>query len=336
MPKRNASSAEWQGVTLLGINRRTTLQQKEMGVLIATIATGILFTIFARNFISWANLVTVLTMASELGIVAIGMTFLLISGEIDLSVGSVFATIPLIMAMLFVYHGISEWIGMGIALLVAAGIGYLNGQITIGTGIPSFITTLGMMMFWRGIVLALTGGRPVAFFGRSTLLAILGGLLPGGVRAVSIWFVVLVFILWLVLEKMRYGNWVVATGGNKDIARELGVNVRKVKLINFTLTAVLAGFAGCIQFARLGSASPAYGEGLELEAIAASVIGGTSLVGGYGSILGTFLGALLMAIIRSGLVLAGAPAYWYRSFVGAIVIIAVIINRKLGSGGSQK
>jgi len=131
---------------------------------------------------------------------------------------------------------------------------------------------------------------------------------------------------WFLLGKTRYGNWVFATGGKREAARALGVPVRRVKLINFTLAGVLAGAAGFLQFGRMRSMSPVWGDALALEAIAAAVIGGTSLMGGSGTILGTVLGAVTMAAIRVGLVMVGAPSYWYTAFLGVVVVLAVILN----------
>jgi len=138
-------------------------------------------------------------------------------------------------------------------------------------------------------------------------------------------------ILAIILNRTPYGNRVFAAGGNKKVAKALGVNVNRVKLISFTLSGILAGFAGCVQFSRFGSVDALRGTGVELEAIASAVIGGTLLTGGYGSLVGTFFGALLIGMVRSGLVMAGAPAYWYRAFIGVILIIAVIINTKVRS-----
>ncbi|RMF29097.1 MAG: ABC transporter permease, partial [Chloroflexi bacterium] len=142
-------------------------------------------------------------------------------------------------------------------------------------------------------------------------------------------FVLIVLIFQVVLTQTRYGNGVYATGGDPGAARALGVNVARTKIINFVLSAMLAALAGIIQFSRFKSVDPLRGQEWELQAIAAAVIGGTLLTGGYGSILGTALGVMLVGMVRSGLVLAGAPAYWYRAFIGVILIAAVIINVRI-------
>ena len=209
------------------------------------------------------------------------------------------------------------------------GTGYLNGIITIKTQIPSFITTLGTKMFWRGILLAVTGGFPIMLSRRITWLKFFGGRMTTHFRYSGLWFIVLSILFLIILERTKFGNWVFATGGNPGAAKALGVPINGVKLTNFILSSVLAGIAGITTFARFKIVDPTLGMEMELEAIAAAVIGGTLLTGGYGSILGAFIGAFMIGMVRNGLILAGAPAYWYRAFIGVILIIAAIINAKI-------
>lgn len=157
-----------------------------------------------------------------------------------------------------------------------------------------------------------------------TILNALSGRVLGDFRSNALWFIALTFLFHFILNRTKYGNWVYATGRSPDIPRALGVYVFKVKLVNFVISSALAGFSGCIALARFRIIEPVAGIGLELEAIAA-VIGGTSLAGGVGTIIGASLGAFLVGMIRVGLVLAGAPAYWYIGFVGLILIVAVVI-----------
>ena len=269
-----------------------------------------------------------MTIAAELGIVAVGITFLMIAGEFDLSVGSVLGVGAMAFALLAKAgwpHSLAFLISIGLAAII----GLINGLLVIQTRIPSFIVTLGTMMFWRGVLLAVTGGFPVVYEGGSWLLSALGGRFAGGFHTSLFWFVLIVLIFQVVLTQTRYGNGVYATGGDPGAARALGVNVARTKIINFVLSAMLAALAGIIQFSRFKSVDPLRGQEWELQAIAAAVIGGTLLTGGYGSILGTALGVMMIGMVRSGLVLAGAPAYWYRAFIGVILIAAVIINVRI-------
>ena len=300
---------------------------RELGVLVALLALVAVFSLLQPAFLTLDTFGDILTQAAELGVAAVGVTFLMIAGEFDLSVGSNFAFTGVVLALLVTRAALPAALAVLLALLVAAAIGLLNGVVTLATRIPSFITTLGTMMLWRGLALAITGGWPISILTASTLLEVLGGkVIWSTLRISAVWLLVVTVAFWFLLGKTRYGNWVFATGGKREAARALGVPVRRVKLINFTLAGVLAGTAGFLQFGRMRSMSPVWGDALALEAIAAAVIGGTSLMGGSGTILGTVLGAVTMAAIRVGLVMVGAPSYWYTAFLGVVVVLAVILN----------
>jgi simple sugar transport system permease protein len=301
--------------------------------------------------------------------VTIAVAFLMISGEFDLSVGAVYAMSGMLLAYLL-NQGVNGVFSMLITLVFAFIIGTVNGLITTKVKIPSFIATLGMMMSLRGFLLIASGGFPIGYKGDSILPNILNGKCIGDLRISTIWlllFLILftivldktkygnwvyasggnpkiaktmgvevekVILFTIVLDKTKYGNWVYASGGNPKIAKTMGVEVEKVKRINFILVAVFAAIAGSFSFGRFGMSYPTLGEGLELEAIASTVIGGCYMAGGYGSVLGAFFGALTIASLRvglvlAGLVLAGAPAYWYKAFIGIILIIGMIVNKRV-------
>lgn len=306
---------------------RELAQHPEFGVLISLVVLAAAFaTITPDKFLTIPTLYSALTLASELGVVTIGVAFLMITGEFDLSVGSVYALVPMMVAFM-VNSGVDMLVASIIMLLVAFGIGLLNGVITIKTGIPSFITTLGMMMFLRGILLALTGGFPVRLENPHWLIYVLNGSIgTEGLRTGAIWLVIVTAIFSFILDWTPYGNWTFAVGASAETARELGVPSAKVKILNFGVSALMAGLAGLMAFSRFRIVDPTLGEGLELEAITGAVLGGCLLTGGYGSMVGSFMGAFLIAMTRVGLVLAKAPAYWYRAFIGVILIIATIIN----------
>ena len=305
---------------------RSLVRISEFGVLVSLLCVVGLFALLSQEFLTLSTWAGILTVASEIGIISVGVSFLMISGEFDLSVSSIFAVSGMIMALLS-NSGINPSLAFLVAILTSACIGAVNGTITLKFSIPSFITTLGTMMFLRGVLLATTGGFPLEIVGEPTILHTLSGRMLGGFRSSALWFLLFVLIFQVILELTPYGNWTYATGNNAIFARASGINAKKVKFINFILSATLAGFSGCVALARFRIVEPLAGAGLELEAIAASVIGGCSLSGGIGSIVGAGLGALLIGMIRTGLVLAGAPPYWYRGFIGVILVAAAIIYK---------
>lgn len=320
------------GDTLLKQFGGRVIRLKEIGALIGLVVIMLVFSILSDKFLQWGNINGILTMTAELGIIAIGVCMLMISGEFDLSVGSVYAVVPMIGALL-ANAGVPMLIAFLLALTTAALIGLFNGFIVLKTGIPSFIVTLGGLMFYRGIILAVSGGFPINYAGegRVVLLDVLGMRIRslGDIRASSLWLIGLTIIFTIILTNTKFGNHVSAVGGNKETAKAVGINVKKVKYINFAICSVMAGLAGFTMFGRFYSIAPTAGQNHELEAIASCVIGGALLTGGYGSIIGAFIGALLVAVLRSGLILAGAPAYWYRAFIGVVLVLAVIMNTKI-------
>jgi ribose/xylose/arabinose/galactoside ABC-type transport system permease subunit len=213
-----------------------------------------------------------------------------------------------------------------IGLLLALALGFANGLITTKTGIPSFITTLGTMMIYRALVLVVAHGFPVKITSQATISAVIGGIIGDVFPVAVIWFLVFTGICFYVLQYTGFGNKISATGGNKSAAIAAGINTSKVKILLFMLVSFLAAFAGHVECFRLGSVAPLNGRGLELAAIAACVIGGTSLFGGSGTVIGAALGALITGMIRNGIVLLGVSVYWQDGFLGIIVIVAVVVN----------
>ncbi len=303
------------------------LQHPELGVAASFFSIAIAFTVLVPDrFLTLATLYGILTLAGELGVASIGVAFLMITGEFNLAVGSIYALVPM-GAALMANSGIDLLLASVLMLAAAFAIGVLTGYITVKTGIPSFITSLGMMMFLRGILLAVTGGFPVRLEAPHWLTDILNGPIgTEGLRTSAFWLILLTVLFAVVLDYTPYGNWTYAVGASAGTARELGVKVHRVKLINFGVSSLMAGLAGLMAFSRFKIVDPTLGVGLELESITSAVLGGCLLTGGYGSIVGTLMGALLVAMTRVGLVLAKAPAYWYSAFIGVILIIATVIN----------
>ncbi len=307
------------------MNTKKFFLNPEIGVITGIIITWALFYSLSHKFLWVSNIGNILTAAAEMGIIAVGIAFLLISGEMDISVGSVYVIAPMVMIRFSQGFGLPLFVGFLIGLGLACIIGYCNSIITLRFGLPSFIVTLATMMLLSGIILAITGGFITEYFGRPLLFSVLTKRI-GYFRVSTIWMVGIVILFSIILDNTKYGNSVYATGGNVVIASKMGINVNRVKTINFILCSLLAGFAGCISAARVYSVSPAIGFDMMFNAMAAAIIGGCLITGGRGSIVGTFFGVLLLTSVNSGLILAGASPYWYRAFVGAIILLVVIIN----------
>ncbi|OYT62809.1 MAG: ABC transporter permease [Thermofilum sp. ex4484_15] len=306
---------------------RLLLLRYEITCLLTLIALFAIGGYLNRALFDYYTLSTLLTFSAEVGIIAVGVAFLMISGEFDMSVGAVGA-LTAISFITLINSNLPGFLALLVSIGLACAIGLINGLITIKSGAPSFIVTLATAFTIRGILLIVTGGFPVSYKGAILPLSvrILGGSLPFGLRLSAIWFVVAVAVMTLVLEFTRYGNHVFATGGNPTVAREMGVNTSRVKLINFVLTSFFASLSGLFIVARLMSADPLLLTGAELEGIAAAVVGGCSLLGGYGSIVGAALGSVLISLIRVTLTLTGAPVVWYRSIVGGILVATALID----------
>ncbi len=277
-------------------------------------------------FLSADNVRGILGLIPETGLVAIGVTVLMISGEFDLSVGSVFALTPMTAAVLM-EQNLPFLPAVLIGLAVAALMGLLNGIITLRFGIPSFITTLGTLYIARSLTVVISGGFPPLLPDNVPAWLFTTFIGPGHlIRLSLIWFLVIALLMGGLLSLTNFGNWIKSTGGFLEAASSLGIPVNRVKMTCFVLSAVLAGFAGLIQVLRLGSPLPSIGEGLELQAVAAAVIGGTALTGGIGTVLGAIVGALLIRVIDNGLVLSSVDANWFKFAIGALTILAVIAN----------
>lgn len=303
---------------------KALLSRPEISALVMLIVVIVGFAIYAPQFGSYGNIRVILFAFPELGIVVLGVGILMIAGEFDLSVGSVFALCPLVMVIAVGRWGFDPYVAIAIGFLVALLVGYLNGWITLQFSIPSFVTTLGMLFMARSAAVVLSGGFPPPFpnaFPTALFVADLGLF-----RASMIWFAGFAVVLGVMLHYSNLGNWIYATGGQPQAASDMGINTRRVKMFCFMLCSFLAGFAGMITTFRLRSALPALGEGVELQAIAAAVIGGTALTGGIGSMIGFIVGTGLIRVIDNGLVMARIDANWFRFAIGALTILAVILN----------
>ncbi|MFM8700278.1 MAG: ABC transporter permease [Hyphomicrobiales bacterium] len=298
---------------------------------LAGLALFILLTIFFQVksggiFLNPANLQGMLGILPEMTLVALGVTILMICGEFDLSVGSVFALMPMAIAVML-NADIPFPVALILGLMIAAAIGLANGFITIRFMIPSFITTLGTLFVVRSLTVVISGGFPPLLPSDLPTWFFSGFVGPGNIIRMSfVWLTILALLLAAIMSLTNFGNWIRATGGQLDAAVNMGIPVNATKIVCFMLCSVLAGFAGLIQVMRLGSPLPSLGEGLELQAVAAAVIGGTALTGGIGTVLGAIVGATLIRVIDNGLVLTRVDANWFKFAIGMLLIFAVVSN----------
>lgn len=295
------------------------------GLLLACIAASLLFpTQFV--FLSAGNLKLLLRTVPNYGIIALGVGLLLVAGEYDLSVGAVYVVTPFAMATAFT-SGVPLPLAILLALAIAAGIGLANGLITLGFGIPSFITTLGMLFIVRTAAPFIVGyARSINFESPPWLKDTLTGSL-GPAPMQFVWFLALGLVAYLFLNRHRAGNHMFAVGGDPRAARFAGINVFRAKLIAFMLCSVFATIAGIFSVVRLNTAMTNPQLFIELFAIAICVIGGLSLSGGRGSVWGIVLGACVLQLVQDVIILARLPGFYLDMFVGIMIVLGVTINQ---------
>jgi simple sugar transport system permease protein len=313
----------------------------EAVAVISFVALFIFFTIGAPHFLTALSFGNILTFGAITGVVTIGVALLMISGEFDLSVGSNFAVASYVLALSLI-AGWSVWVGILLAILTSTFLGFLNGVIVTKARIPSFIATLGTLLAYRGIVRAIGHGNFATYKGPEIpIFQVLNGDfvfldklfgVDNSFRTSLLWFILIAIIFTLILMRTKYGNWVFAAGGGPEAANAQGVNVTRVKILNFTLVGFLVAIASIMQFSYRLSVDPLRGDGMELIVVAASVIGGVRMTGGYGTIIGAIVGTLLLQMLDQGLVLMHIPIEIFQASAGLIIIISVIVNTLISKG----
>jgi ribose transport system permease protein len=311
------------------------LRAREAGVFLALFAMCLFLSMATRGFLTSLNLFNVGRQISLLGIMSVGMTFVLISGEVDLSVGSTYAFCGLSTGMLII-AGWSLAPALIVGLIAGAAIGSINGLLSTYGRLPSLITTLGMLSIVRGAALIMTNGEPVTVNARNgarpdvlDAFDFMGqGYLFGVVPMQLVFFAAVAIVAWVILSYTNFGFRIFAVGGSAKAARVSGIHVNKVKIWAFVLMGMLAAFAGILSLAFLPSGQAGRtGLGLELDVIAATIVGGSSLSGGEGTILGSILGVLIIGVMRNGLVLMGVSPFVQELMIGLVIIIAVGIDK---------
>ena len=295
-------------------------------VVVVQIACIVLGLIFPNDFryVSETNVALVLKAIPVLGVTALGVGVLMISGEFDLSVGSVYVVTSYALALLYL-AGLPVWLAVALTLLIGGAIGVVNGLVTVRMAIPSFIATLGSMMVLRGLVRWVSEGRSVSFHPPDGFVAIVTGSVLG-INAEFVWYVVLVLVVGVILHRTRLGNHMYLVGGSEKTARAVGVDVSRVKITAFVFSSLGATLAGILSTTRVSSVTASQGIGFELKAITVCVIGGLFLTGGRGTIIGIFVGACLMYTVEDVLLLLRAPGFYLEVFIGIILVGAVVVN----------
>lgn len=302
---------------------------RELGTVFGLVGLSLFFWAWTPYFLTISNLLNIAQQTSINAIIAVGLTFVIITAGIDLSVGSIMAFAGVVMASLL-QADLPIYLAIIIGLLVGTGSGIVNGLLISYGKLPPFISTLGMMSVARGAALLFTDGRPISGFSSDFRFIATGEIFYIPVPVIIM--IVVYLLAHFVLNKTKLGRYTYAIGGNEEASLLSGINVKLMKTIIYGLSGMLSGLAAVLLTSRLNSAQPIAGMMYELDAIAAAVIGGTSLMGGEGKISGTLIGALIMGVLRNGLNLLGVSSFIQQIVIGSVIIVAVLVDMALKKG----
>jgi ribose transport system permease protein len=297
---------------------------KKYNLFLIFIGFLVIGSLLSDHFFSVQNILNVLQQSSFVGIVSIGMTFVIITAGIDLSVGSVLALTGMLVSIML-SHGMNLFLAIVITILIGAFLGFINGFISTKFKVPAFIATMALMVSARGFALLTTDGKPI--YDLPASFTRLGDNVFGRIPFTGLVWIVLTVLGVIFLKYTTFGRKLYAIGGNAESARLSGIAVEKYITVSFVISGIMAAVAGILMAAWLNVGQPTSGTGLELNAIAAVVLGGTSLFGGKGGIAGTFIGVLIMSIIVNIFNLLGLSSYYQSIFMGAIIVLALIMNQ---------
>jgi ribose transport system permease protein len=297
---------------------------RKMGIIVSLFLLILIFSILSPNFFSKRNMINILQQTSINGVVALGMTFVIIIGGIDLSVGSIVALVGMVMAQNLV-GGMNVAVAIILGLVLGLFLGFLNGIVIAKLKLQPFLVTLGTMSIYRGLTLIISNGLPVRNLPKvfSHILNAWNAYIPVPIIILLVLTVVCAYII----RYKKYGQHLFALGGNEEATRLSGINVDYVKILTYSLSGLFCAFAAVIFLGRLGAADPQAGNGYEMTAIASAAIGGASLMGGKGSIVGTIIGALILATLSNGLIILNVQSYYQTLAIGLIIILATILDR---------
>ena len=311
-----------------GLTWRDIVRAQEIGVFVISMAMVVFLSLTTSTFLTSVNIFNILRAFSWIAISGFGECMVIITGGIELSVGSVMAFSGLISAMLLA-AGVNVPLAVLGGLIAGAFLGLLNGLMVTKAKLPPFIATLGMLLMARGLCYGLTGGWPVrdlpdSFVNLGQYDIPVAGV---GVPVPLIFMLVIAVIMTIFLTRTVWGYRIYAVGGNEVAAGLSGINTDRTKIMVYTLCGFLTAIGGLLMTARLGVAAPTAASGYELDVIAAAVVGGTSLAGGEGTILGVLIGAAIMQVLRTGLVLMGVSAYWLQAVQGLVIVVAIMLDQ---------
>lgn len=317
------------------INRKTNLFEKigldilqfmkeNFGILIGFVALCVALSIISPVFLTEANILNILRQVSTNANLALGMTLVIIICGIDLSVGSIVALSGTVTGGLIAFSGVPISIAVCIGILVGTLAGAFNGVVVAYTGIPSFIVTLAMLNIARGAAYVYTGGQPIRVMNEG--FNVIGAGYLGPIPLPVIYSFIFLIITFIILNKTKLGRHIYAVGGNKEAARFTGIKIKKVEIFVYTFSGFLAAFSGVVLAARMFSGQPTVGNGFELDAIAAVVLGGTSMTGGIGKIGGTLIGVLVIGVLNNGLNLLNINSFWQLIIKGIVILAAVYVD----------
>ncbi|OWY39037.1 ribose ABC transporter permease [Xenophilus sp. AP218F] len=307
-----------------------TPQQKanlqRLGPFLALIVVSVGLSVMSPDFLTVNNLLNVMRQVSINALIAFGMTLVILLGGIDLSVGSILALSSVTTASLM-QAGVDPMLSTLLGILSGAAMGLFNGLVISKGKVAPFIATLASMTILRGLSLVFSNGSPITGFHSDAFSMLGGGYIAGLVPVPVAWMLLMFAGFWFLLKKTVFGRHLYATGGNEEAARLSGVKVDRVKLWVYTASGAMSAMAGVVLTSRLNSAQPTAGTGYELDAIAAVVLGGTSLTGGRGWIFGTLIGALLIGVLNNGLNLLGVSSFYQQVIKGVVILLAVLMDR---------
>jgi ribose transport system permease protein len=304
------------------------LSRPGFGILIFLVVVSFVMSFVSPFFLTWLNWANISNQSVFLMLLAVGMTVVLIGGGIDLSVGAVAALAGGVVGILISKLGVPLPIALLCGVLAGTAMGFLNGLIITRLGIPDFVTTLATLALIRGILLVWSQGVPIIGFSSNSYM-MLGGLrrLPGGLTVPEFIVTFLIIVGLLLMRYSRVASHLRATGENPEIARLSGVNIKRIKLASYTLSGLLAGVVGVLLAGRFGTVMPNMASGMEIQALAAAIIGGAALSGGRGSLIGATIGALTLVVIQNVINLSGIPPVFETLVVGTVILIVVTFTR---------